>query len=282
MRVKIKLVILAAIIFAASCSKISDKSDELFDEYILNGVYENNSGLEIEINGQDADIVGFTSDDQVLAKDPSLSLIGSNYIRNIVKVGVDKWEGEIIDVEKDLYTDKIIKIGRVKTYISVNSYRNGIDIIPNHYAYESSSFIKKTSAGGGGSGSGGGGSGGGAGGSTTDTVVKQQYSGKTHETVFITYTPPVGTKSMTIKTTEASNADWNTADMFVRKGQKPIIKHTYPPNISEYSWTADFAGINPNREEEIYTVSNPSGTYHIALYGYNSFFASTLIITITK
>ncbi|RYD59475.1 MAG: hypothetical protein EOP56_01020 [Sphingobacteriales bacterium] len=70
--------------------------------------------------------------------------------------------------------------------------------------------------------------------------------------------------------------------MFVRKGTEPEITHTYPPNVSSYTWEADHAGINPNRDQEVYTISNPSGTYYITLYGYNMDFTSWLVITGTK
>jgi hypothetical protein len=89
---------------------------------------------------------------------------------------------------------------------------------------------------------------------------------------------------MVIKTFKSSAAYRNTAEMFVRKGSAPIVNGPKPPCYTPaYSLTADCAGTRPNREDEVYTFNNPgSGTWHVVLYGYNTYYSSRLTVSITK
>ncbi|MBW7914017.1 MAG: hypothetical protein H3C54_10060 [Taibaiella sp.] len=209
-----------AVVFAGCKKSVDETLDEAFEEYILGGLYENSMGLQIEIDNDQAVIAGFTRSSHSLNQDPSTITIGDTYIRNIKKTGTDKWEGEVVKTKLNMLTQKLSITGWENTVITVNGSRAGIELSNTHDMAIEGRFT-------------GGGNGGGNG-STTDTVYKQQLSGKTYEQVPITYTPPAGTKSMTIRSTEASSADINTADMFVRKGLAPKIVHTYPPNVSSY------------------------------------------------
>lgn len=129
-------------------------------------------------------------------------------------------------------------------------------------------------------------SGGSAGTSTTSTdqiLLDVTISGNTYDRKSTSVVIPAGLKSVTFRTHEPDNINYkNSADMFVRKGSAPVVNHN-PPKDYTYTWTADFAGIAPNREEEVYTISNPSsGTYYILLFGYNTYFTSRLTVTGVK
>lgn len=127
-----------------------------------------------------------------------------------------------------------------------------------------------------------GGTGGSGGTGTTGPTILTEgdISGKIYELKVASFTVPTGIKTMVIKTTEPTNSYRNMADLFVRKGSAPIVSG--PPK-SKYTWTADYNSINPNRESEVCTISNPSsGTWYVGLYGYNDAFSSRLTVTITK
>ncbi|RZL05308.1 MAG: hypothetical protein EOO89_26790 [Pedobacter sp.] len=121
-------------------------------------------------------------------------------------------------------------------------------------------------------------------GPTTTTLVNTELIGNQYETKTTSFTVPAGTKSMTVRTSEAGNATYNAADLFVRKGSAPVVAGPRPPkDLPKYTWTADCYSINPNREQEVCTFNNPgSGTWYVTLYGYNLSFRSTLTVTITK
>lgn len=124
----------------------------------------------------------------------------------------------------------------------------------------------------------------GTGGATTTTLVDKDVEGNNYELKTFSFTVPTGVKSMTVKTTESSTAYRNTADLFVRKGAAPLVVGPKPPTYQPaYSWTADCSGIRENRLDETCTFSNPGlGTWYVSLYGYNTYFSSRVLITITK
>jgi uncharacterized protein YgiB involved in biofilm formation len=96
--------------------------------------------------------------------------------------------------------------------------------------------------------------------------------------MIVRFTVPSGVKKMQVIATELTSADWNTADMFVRKGSDPSVTKT-----PSYTWTADCGSINNNREDEVCTFSSPgSGQWSVLLFGYNTSFTSTLLVITTK
>jgi len=134
------------------------------------------------------------------------------------------------------------------------------------------------------SGSTGGGTGSGTTTPTSQVLVDKDLDGDSYEKKTISFTVPSGVKSMVIRTTESNTAYRNTADMFVRKGSAPVVNGPKPPsNTPAYSWTADCSGTKPNREDEVCTFNNPaSGTWYVTLYGYNTYYSSRVLVTITK
>ncbi|MFW0716837.1 pre-peptidase C-terminal domain-containing protein [Pedobacter sp. N23S346] len=121
-------------------------------------------------------------------------------------------------------------------------------------------------------------------GSSTTTLVDQVVSGNDYELKTFSFTLPAGVKSMTVKTTESTAAYRNTADLFVRKGSAPVVAGPKPPTYQPaYKWTADCSGILENRSDETCVFSNPgAGIWYVSLYGYNTYFSSRVLITITK
>lgn len=254
----------------AGCDKADEEINAAVDKYIFGGFYESR-GLEIEVEGTSAHITAIDPEHD-LGKDPSILMVGDLYLKNIKETGDKTWEADIFKYDYNIVSHTGTPKGWEKTTITVGTNDEVIFSNSNRYDY---SFKKKTASGGGGSGGGNG-----NGNIEGDTVFKQKYNGDMYEEITVTYTPTPGTKSVTFLATEFNDiADRNTADMFVRKGAKPIINND---KISKYSWTADHAGINPNRADEIYTVNNPSGTYYITLYGYDTYFLSWLVIVEKK
>lgn len=261
------LALLAITLFG--CKKIDEEIDKAVDKYIFITSSKENTPSEMNAILGDITFSGTTFN-------PSVNMRGDITITDNVPYIVEVKTSSIYDALNFTSTSYT---GTIDGDL-FNKESNDVDIVidnlvPKIYVND----VLAATGNGGGGGNGGGNNGGG---NEVDTVYKEQHSGDEHEEITIMYTPPAGTKSMTIRTTEFGEFDRNTADMFVRKGLEPVIKHTYPPNVSKYEWEADFAGINPNREDEVYTVNNPSGTYYITLYGYNTYFTSWLVITTTK
>ncbi|MEB0260333.1 MULTISPECIES: hypothetical protein [unclassified Mucilaginibacter] len=130
----------------------------------------------------------------------------------------------------------------------------------------------------------GSGTGTGTGTGTSSTLADKDVSGKAYKTAGFSFTLPSGYKTMKIRTTEKNNNYRNLADLFVRKGSAPFVAGPLPPTYQpKYAWTADYHEIGVNRDDRSVTISNPSsGTWYVALYGYNSDFDSQVIITATK
>jgi hypothetical protein len=123
---------------------------------------------------------------------------------------------------------------------------------------------------------------GGTGGTGTTTgeakLIDVDVTGKKGELKSISFTVPTGVKTMVVKTNEPTVNYRNLADLFVRRGSVAVVSYT-----PQYSWTADYYSMTPNREVKICTISNPSsGTWYVSLFGYNMDFQSRLTVTITK
>ncbi len=121
-------------------------------------------------------------------------------------------------------------------------------------------------------------------GTSKEIIVDTELKGEAYEKVGFSFTLPAGVKTMEIRTVESATAYWNTADLFVRKGSAPVVAGPKPPTWTPaYSWTADCHSTEPNRSEEVCPFTNPgAGTWYVTLYGYNTYFRSRVIITITK
>lgn len=86
---------------------------------------------------------------------------------------------------------------------------------------------------------------------------------------------PAGTKSLEVTLSEAAGGR-QLADLFVRRGAEAVIIDEPKP----YSWTADCASVEPNRDTERCVFNNPAaGTYYITVYGYHEYWGADLKIT---
>lgn len=270
--------LLTATTFLVSCSKSADDHvDQAVKEYILDGIYESTFDLQMEIKGTTATVTAFGAYPHDLNKDARVFKVGDAYIKNIHKTGDDEWEGEVVKSNYDMVNNKLTINGYEKTKITAKADKSGIRIENPNKLESSFKKIAESNGGGNGGGTGGGGNG------SSDTLYSKQVAGALHEKKTISFNVPVGTKTLTVGTAEFDGSDKNSADMFVRSGSAPVITHTYPPASSSYTYTADCSGIKPNREPELCTFNNPkAGTWYVTLYGYNDYFWSRLIVTITK
>jgi len=106
-----------------------------------------------------------------------------------------------------------------------------------------------------------------------DTIINKVVNGNFSEEKFISFNIPSGIKMLKIQTTEYLG-EKNSADLFVRHGKYPELTGIYP-----YRYVADCASTSENREKDSCVFMNPqSGTWHVMLYGYNTFFTSRLIV----
>ena len=127
-----------------------------------------------------------------------------------------------------------------------------------------------------------GGNGGGINSEDADTIVNLDLSGDVNDLRSTSFNCPAGISNMTIKTICSMGADcstWNPnyADMFVRYGTAPVVS-----NVDfNYIWTADCGSILSNNEEEICNFNQPqAGQWHVALFGYNNYFYSKLLVIV--
>ncbi|MDZ4758538.1 MAG: hypothetical protein SGJ10_10460 [Bacteroidota bacterium] len=119
-------------------------------------------------------------------------------------------------------------------------------------------------------------------GTTTTEILNVHMTGDRKDRQYQMVNIPANVKSMEIRTKEtAPNSTWNETDLFVRKGTKPTTKDD---PFTSGGYTADYASLSNNREQDVVKISNPpSGDWHIMLYNYNSsYYFSNLVVTITK
>jgi hypothetical protein len=111
----------------------------------------------------------------------------------------------------------------------------------------------------------------------TRTILLSEGGLQGNERSAKTYKVTVGTgvKSLEVVLSEETGGR-QLADLFVKKGSAPTASH-YP-----YVWTADCVGVEPNRETERCVIPNPSGEYHILVYGYHEYWGTKLTVTAVR
>lgn len=236
----------------SGCKKIYEAIEEAWEGYWA-GVFDLGDGWQVELSGDRAAFVtAGTNKTGISSGDPfavGMALTGNNkwrgYVRNNNGFGFLVWgNAEIVDSKLKITPD-------------------------GSASYTINKGVKNT----------GGGTGTGGIGSNAQILLDQKVNGERGDKKIFKITIPTGVKQMEIRTTEvAGSYYYNLADMFVRKGSDPTV--TLTPT---YSWTADCAGVESNRADEVCTFTNPAaGVYHVMLYGYNSSFTSQLIVKIVK
>lgn len=114
-------------------------------------------------------------------------------------------------------------------------------------------------------------------GSVTTLVNASGLEGDERSQRFWQFDVPSGTKEIRVTTTEDNQYGRNLGDIFIRRGSRPSASH-HP-----YTWVADEKSIQPNREDELIVIPNPTaGTWHVLLYGYHEYWGTTLKVTITR
>lgn len=256
------LMLLFISILISSCKTVDSAIDWALD---FEGVFENSSGYQIKLEsvGPDNGVATYTKLGTVPLDQFWHADLGEKVISDAHQTSDNTWSGVVAQNNGVgfLYSGVIRIDGDVLT------------IMPDGYPSYSYTRVGTGDV------DGNTGSGGGSGTTVTSQVlIDQCVSGQVGDRITFTIDVPANVKKMEIQTSEVvSVCDFNTADLFVRKGSKPTVTKT-----PTYSWVADCASINPNRDKESCTFNNPSsGKWYIMLFGYNIYFISHLNVTIT-
>ncbi len=246
----------SALVFVPTgCSKIDEKINDFFE-----GIFASPDGWEIEVDGA----AGYY-DGKVLEVGQSHSGYGNPEVGDLLfymgtKVDDNTIEAQVLAGQYSQYSPGIVTV-----------YGDELTITRTGQTPLSFTRQPEPSDPGGGGGDN----------SPVDTLLTQHVEGSPQNRKSFQVTVPSGYKKLVVMTTEQGESDWNTADLFVRKGSAPVINHN-PPQSYTYTWTADCASIEPNRNNEMCTFNSPYGTYHIIVYGYNSNFRTRLIVYAEK
>ena len=236
----------------SGCKKISDTIEEVWEGYWA-GVFDLGDGWQVELNGERASFV--------TAGTSKVGInVGDSFTIGMAQTGNNKWRG---------YVRTNNGFGSL-VWGNAEIIDNKLKITPDgSSSYSINKGIKNT---------GSGGTGGGIAGNA-QVLIDQKVEGEKGDKKIFKVTVSTGVKQMEIRTTEVAGVYYyNLADLFVRRGSDPTVTLT-----PQYSWTADWFGVKPNREDEVIQITNPpAGVYHIMLYGYNSYFTSQLIVKIVK
>lgn len=247
-----------------NCKKVDAALD-----FALNfeGIFKTSNGWEVTLsespnNGIGNNKIGAGTFTKAGTAMPLFALgLGDKIFSSMKQIDDNTWEGMVAGSNFNIF------LGGGKVTISGNV----LTVTPNS---EPSYTLTKVagSSSGGGSGSGGGTAG------STQVLLNQCVTGTEGDKKIFRIDVPANVKKMEIKTfEEAPSCDRNTADLFVRKGSDPTVTKT-----PTYKWDADCWGIQPNRQDEVCTFTNPAaGPWSIMLFGYNTYFYSKLKVTLT-
>ena len=267
-RTGLTVLFLLLMVVTNSCKKVDDLLQNALN---FEGVFKSSDGWEIQLE-QDSNKEGKATVIKVGTQRGSVTMkAGANAGFGLKPIGNNTWKGYAWDYTfTKLHPDSKISI-------------SGSTLTIHPSGGTAYTFTKTTSTGSSptpgtnptpGTGTG-----------TSQVIVNTVISGNTYDKKYYRFTLPTGVKSMQIRTTEGKDPNVyfrNSADMFVRKGSDPTVNG---PHVSpyKYTWVADCASIKPNREDEVCTFTNPaSGQWSVLLYGYNTYFTSNLVVTITK
>ncbi|KAA9327620.1 hypothetical protein F0P96_16720 [Hymenobacter busanensis] len=285
---------LLLLLFANGCKKS-------FDDYIFEGIFSDYDGLTVELKEEDGPKGWPSAKITKLSKVPcTWCKVGEPYITDIKRVNESAWSGKVHkDFTSNTLVPATIRVSATAMYINPEGLSERFFAPPSSNwpggTTTSGSTTSSTTSGSTTSGSTTSGttsgsttsgttSGSTTSGTTSLTLLDVVVSGNDYELKGYSFTVPTGAKTLTVTTLESSAAYRNTADLFVRRGSAPVVVGPKPPTYTPaYSWTADCAGIKPNREDEVCSFTNPSsGTWYASLYGYNTYFSSRLLVTYTK
>jgi hypothetical protein len=237
---------------AASCDKnpIDAALDEALD---FSGFFETDNGMVIEL-----DVQGGRAEIRKFGSSPfgSLLKVGDPFILGMAKEG-DKYRGQVRGSGGFFsWSDITLKDGSLTIATTM----------AGHQAWKKSSFTPSNP----------GNPGTPTTGTTTTLLSQGALEGNLRSQKTFKVTVPTGVKSLVAELTEEPNGR-QLADMFLRRGQAPTASH------DPYVWTADCAGVQPNRETERCVVTNPAaGDYYVMVYGYHEYWGAKLTVTIVK
>jgi hypothetical protein len=240
---------------AASCKKnpIDSALDEALD---FSGVFETDNGMviDLDVQGGRATIMRFGS-----SPFGSMLKVGDDFIIGMFSTGGDNYRG-YVRRSNGMFDWSDMTLGAGGFTIA--------STMAGHQTWKKSSFTPSNP----GTGSGGTPSTG-----TSTTLLSQGgLEGNLRSQKTFKVTVPSGVKSLVAELTEEEGGR-QLADMFLRRGQAPTASH------DPYVWTADCAGVQPNRETERCVVPNPpAGDYYVMVYGYHEYWGAKLTVSIVR
>ena len=236
------------------CSKVDDGIDFLLN---FEGVFETSDGFEITLDESDkSDIVGRFSkvgNSRWWGYASPSNNVGDKIFFGMKQKTDNTWEGSVLSADLNPFG----------SYGSVIIDGNQLIVRPNDgtsYSFTRVSELPPN------------------GGSSRQVLINQPVSGAERDKKIFKISVPANYASLEVSTFEDESSYRNTADLFVRYGQVPTVSLS-----PRYSWTADCAGLQPNREDKKCVINGPlAGDYYIMLYGYNTYFRSTLKVELVK
>lgn len=264
-RTLLMLPVLALIAASVGCTLPSDPVADL----VFEGLYRVSNGTVIELDGEEAIVV---------SNNGTGLPVGTVYMRRLGEGGEIYGEGVRM---RDFPVSALSMDGRMEEGVATfgesaiwvdhprldYSYNvwSKIDEIPTPEPDDSEDPSDPDD-----------GNGGGTAGSTV-LLYSKDLEGSEGSSRYFTVTVPSGATKLTVETFEENQYGGNLGDLFVSSASKPTASH-YP-----YKWTAQCASIESNRAPETCSFSNPTpGTWHILLYGYHAYYATSLKVTIDR
>jgi hypothetical protein len=255
MKAKLKRVVVLAglVLAAASCEKnpIDMALDEALD---FSGVFETDNGMVIEMD--------------VPAGKAVIRRLGSSPLSAVLEVGDDFIFG-MFQVEGSNYRGYVRQQNGFLDWSDITLSGKNLVLshtAPGHTTWRPSSYTPPNP----------GTPPTGNPGTSTTLLSQGGLSGNLRSQKTYKVTVPAGYKTLVAELTEEADGR-QLADMFLRRGAAPTASH------DPYVWTADCAGVQPNRETERCVVNNPvAGDYYVMVYGYHEYWGAKLTVTISK
>lgn len=276
----------------------SDDSTDIVDQIIdtqlnFDGVYENEDGLVLELDGTTAIIRALGSSELGLN---DVMEIGEAFMTGMFQTGPDRWSGTIATIRQFLANDPTSQIAYLEPGTATLTSGGTLTVVDGlgttyTFTYTGPTWTGPVTSPGdeeptdpvdpvdpvdpGDPGTGdpvdpGAGSG------EPDSAILGLEGDRKSSKVY-TITVPSGTANLTITLSESESGGSQLADLFVRRGAEAVIVDEPQP----YSWTADCASYLPNRETETCTFNSPAaGTYYITVYGYHAYWGADLKVWI--
>lgn len=264
----------------------TDIVDQIIDAQLnFDGVYENEDGLVLELDGSTAIIRALGSSELGL-KD--LMKIGDAFMTGMFESGPDRWSGMIATINQFVVGDPNSQIAWLESGTATLTSSGTLTVVDGNGVSHDFSYVgptwtgpvtppddeEPTDPGSGDPVDPGDDS------SEPDHATLGLEGDRKSSRVFSINVPSSASR-LTITLSEGADG-YQLADLFVRRGAEAVIVDEPNP----YSWTADCASVESNRATETCTFGGSSslpltaGTYYITVYGYHAYYGADLKVWI--